>query len=308
MKIAFFCGEDDKFLRDIIAHTSRRYDVRCFRGGSIDEMQVLLLWADVAWFEWCDSLIIAASQLPKTCRMICRLHSYEAFTDAPSKVNWKNVDDLVFVAPHVRDILLAGDLVNNHIFQPSLRTHIINNGVDVQRFCNDTQRERGFNLAYVGYINHKKNPSLLIQCMKYLTDIDDRYVLHIAGTFQELRFELYFKHMVKAMSLEKNIVFHGWVGNIPDWLEDKHYIVTTSVFESFCYAIAEGMSCGLKPIIHNFVGADGLYPEKYLFNNVRRFAEMVIGEGYKPSEYRQYIVENYSLEKQLKAIEGLICQ
>ena len=163
MKIAFFCGEDDKFLKDIIVHTAKLHDVRRFHGSTVDDMQVLLLWADVAWFEWCDSLIIAASQLPKTCRMICRLHSYEAFSDMPSRVNWKNVDDLVLVAPHVRDILLAGDLVNNHISQ--LRTHVINNGVDVQRFCL-TEKERGFNLAYVGYINHKKNPSLLMQCMK----------------------------------------------------------------------------------------------------------------------------------------------
>lgn len=302
-KIAFFCNPDDKFLTGIMDLLSDTYEVKRFPGGTIQEMHELMKWSDISWFEWCDEFIIYASKLPKVCKTICRLHSYEAFTDAIRQVNWQNVDDLIFVAPHIRDIVIQQ--------MPSLPTqvhiHVINNGVDLKKFS-FVDKKKGFNIAYVGYINHKKNPSLLLQCLKYLIDIDNRYVLHIAGQHQELRFQLYFDHMVKEMKLEDNIVFHGWIEDVPNWLKDKHYTVSTSVLESFCYGIADAMAVGLKPLIHNFVGAKELYPQKYIFNDVKEFAEMVLSDDYNPSEYREFIEKNYSLDRQINAINSLISE
>jgi glycosyltransferase involved in cell wall biosynthesis len=264
-------------------------------------MQAMMNWSDLSWFEWCDELIIQASRLPKVCHMICRLHSYEVFSDMPGQVEWEKVDDLILVAPHIRDIALGKvpDLEQN------VRTHIIPNGVDTDKYC-FTQRSQGFNLAYVGYLNHKKNPPLLLQCMRHLVDIDDRYTLHIAGEHQELRSKLYFDHMLKAMELEPHIKFNGWVHDIVQWLADKQYILSTSLLESFGYGIAEAMSCGLKPLIHNFIGAKELYPEKYCFNSVKEFGTLVLDRDYRPGEYRKYIEENYSRNKQFHEIEGLV--
>ena len=150
-------------------------------------MQDLMKWSDLSWFEWCDRLVIEASRLPKVCPMICRLHSYEVFTDIPGQVDWVKIDDLIFVAPHIRDMALSKipDLEQN------VRTHIIHNGVDLDTY-GFSERRQGFNIAYVGYIHHRKNPSLLLQCLRHLVDFDDRYTLHIAGEHQEMRSKLYF--------------------------------------------------------------------------------------------------------------------
>ena len=44
-------------------------------------------WADVTWFEWCDKILVHASQkLRKTSRVVCRLHSYEALSNLPMQV------------------------------------------------------------------------------------------------------------------------------------------------------------------------------------------------------------------------------
>lgn len=300
-KIAFFCGPDDKFLNDIIDHLSLKYEVTRFRGKTIQDMHNLMNWSDLSWFEWCDNLIVHAGKLPKVCKILCRLHSYEAFTDYIRLVNWENVDDLVFVAPHIRDIVLRQ--VPN--LDKNVHLHVIFNGVDLKKYS-FKERKKGFNIAFVGYINHKKNPSLLLQCMKYLVDIDNRYILHIAGQHQELRFQLYFDHMIKEMNLNKNVIFHGWVNDVNKWLEDKHFTVSTSVLESFCHGIADAMACGIKPLIHNFIGAKELYPEKYIFNTVQDFGKLVLEDDYNSFEYRKYIEEKYSQERQFEEIEKLI--
>jgi len=300
-RIAIFCGPNHSFLNAIVDHLAARHEVRRFQGQTMADMRELMNWSDLSWFEWCDQLVIQASRLPKICHMLCRLHSYEVFSDMPGQVEWEKVDDLIFVAPHIRDIALSKfpNLGQN------VRTHIIPNGVDTQKYC-FSKRSKGFNLAYVGYLNHKKNPPLLLQCMRYLVDIDDRYTLHIAGEHQETRSKLYFDHMIKAMELEPHLKFNGWVNDIVPWLADKQYILSTSLLESFGYGIAEAMACGLKPLIHNFIGAKELYPEKYCFNSIKEFGTMVLGHDYRSDEYRQYIEENYSRDNQFQKIEGLL--
>ena len=66
------------------------------------------------------------------------------------------------------------------------------------------------------------------------------------------------------------------------------------------------MACGLKPLIHNFVGAKELYPEKYCFNSIREFGAMVLSADYRSAEYRNYILDNYSRDKQWQEIESLL--
>jgi len=300
-RLAFFCGPNDRFLGDIITHLSQKYEVERFHGKTVQEIHSLMKWSDISWFEWCDNLVIHASKLPKLCKVVCRLHSYEAFTNMPLQVNWRTVDDLVFVAPHIREIVVK-QLPN---LDNEVDIHVIYNGVDLERHS-FKERRKGFNIAYVGYINHKKNPSLLLQCIRHLVDIDDRYVLHIAGQHQELRFQLYFEHMIREMKLNGNAVLYGWVDDIDSWLDAKHFILSTSALESFGYAIAEAMASGLKPLIHNFVGAKELYPEKYLFNSVKEFGERVLSNDYNSAEYRKHIEDNYSLERQLGEIERLL--
>ena len=302
-KIAVFCGPHDTFLGNIAAHLSQTHEVRKFTGKTTAEMQALMEWSDISWFEWCDGMVVEASKLPKVCNIICRLHSYEVFANFPHEVEWNRIDCLVFVAEHIQFILLEQ---LPHLKQ-QVTMQVIHNGIDLQRY-RLLEKPKGFNIAYVGYINHKKNPSLLLQCMSHLKELDPRYVLHIAGEHQELRFKLYVDHMVIAMGLQKNIVFHGWIENVEDWLSDKTFILSTSVLESFGYGIAAAMARGLKPLIHNFVSANYVYPRKYLFNNVREFGQMVLNPDFKPAEYRQHIEDNYSQNRQFNAIDQLIDQ
>jgi 2-polyprenyl-3-methyl-5-hydroxy-6-metoxy-1,4-benzoquinol methylase len=68
----------------------------------------------------------------------------------------------------------------------------------------------------------------------------------------------------------------------------------------------EAMACGLKPVIHNFVGARDIYPEKYLWNTIPEFSQRITDGDYSSSEYKNYIERYYSLSRQLDSIENVI--
>jgi hypothetical protein len=70
----------------------------------------------------------------------------------------------------------------------------------------------------------------------------------------------------------------------------------------------EAMARGLKPLIHNFVGARGIYPGKYLWNTIPDFVRMATEDNYDPAEYRNFIETNYSLNKQTENIDTIFTQ
>lgn len=90
--------------------------------------------------------------------------------------------------------------------------------------------------------------------MKTVVDYDPEFTFHIAGIFQETRFEVYMRHMIEQMGIEDNVVFHGWVENIPDWLKLMNYIISNSPWEGCPMNLIEAMACGIKPLIYNLAG------------------------------------------------------
>jgi len=166
------------------------------------------------------------------------------------------VDDNVVVAEHIRDIkvLLTPEIKNATM-------SIIPNGISLDKWKFRT-REKGFDIAYVGSI-------WLPHLLNAVHNID----LHIAGIIQDPRYSLYFNQMVQDMGLSNNFIMYGNIDDIDTWLEDKDYIISASLLESQQLGICEAMAKGIKPIIHNFVGARSLYPEKYIWNSIQDFAK-----------------------------------
>lgn len=147
---------------------------------------------------------------------------------------------------------------------------------------------------------------LLLQCMRKIVDKDPRYKCFIGGPFKELFVKQYLEQMIKEMQLEANVFLQGPINNVPEWFDDKSFLISTSVIESQQLSIMEAMATGIKPIIHNFYGASEIYPRKYLFNTIDECCDMVLSDDYNPWEYRKFIEDNYSLQAQLCKIEKLL--
>lgn len=305
-KIVFFSKGDDKFIWDIINELSNEYETKKITITKDEEFKLIdewMEWADVCWFEWCDELIIYGSQLSlaKEKKILCRLHRYEALTQNPTKVNWANVDKLIIVTDHLK-VFLKSQIPD---IEKKVDIVTINNGVNLDKYKFE-ERKAGYNLAYVGYIHQRKNPVLLLQIIKKLVEKDKNYKLYVAGRFQDILVKAYWDYQIKKMNLERNIIFEGWQESIDEWLQDKNYLLSTSIHESFGYGIAEAMSRGLKPIIHDFIFSDEIWEGKYVFNTIDEAVEMIISEEYNSIEYRKFIEENYSLTKQINKTEEIL--
>jgi len=303
IKIAFFCGPDRKFLPDIVEHfsgKSQEYEVRIFHSRSVKDFTDMMEWSDFSWFEWCDSLVMEAAKLPEACRIVCRLHRYEAFTGQPARVDWSKVDTLIIVAHHMKDALK----MSVPDIEERVNVKVVYNGVNLEKYVYK-ERRKGFNIAYIGYLNYRKNPSLLLQCMRYLVDRDSRYVLHVAGSYQDMECKLYVEEMVDKLGLKDNIIFYGWIDDLDSWMAEKQFALSTSIHEGHPCGIMEAMATGLKPLIHNFYAAEEIYPRKYLFTTLDEFLEIVTSDDYDSAEYRKYIEDNYPLERQLRELESI---
>lgn len=108
------------------------------------------------------------------------------------------------------------------------------------------------------------------------------------------------------MELRKNVCYEGWQDNLDKWLEDKNYILCTSILESQNMSVMQAMAKGIKPIIHNFVGAKGIYNNNYIWNTIDEAVEIINDKEYSSQEYRKFIKENYSLESQIKSLKQLL--
>lgn len=302
--ITFFVKKGmNSFLDNIVRGLRKEYRTKCVVVSELSQIEFEMMEADICWFEWCDELIIHASNLPiaKEKRIICRLHSYEAFTNYIYQVSWEMVDKVIFVAEHIKEHVL--NIVKS---LTEKQTVVIPNGIDLNQYT-FRDRNKGFNIAYVGYINYKKGPMLLLHSFKDIYDYDNRYKLFIAGEFQDARYILYFQQMIREFGLKNNVVFNGWIDDINQWLENKDYIISTSVLESQHLSIMEAMAKGIKPLIHNLVGAKSIYPEHLIWNQSKDLITL-IDSSYDSEEYRKFVQKEYSIEQELGRIRNLLEQ
>lgn len=306
-KIAIICSPgNDNHLAEVVDYFKLNYETKVYITNDLKQIFKALQWAETVWIEWADQSAIDVTRFERLLfqkQVILRLHSYEAFTSYLDYIRWSAITDLIFVAEHVKDIVLKKyPVIKSNVN----RIHVIPNGIDMNKF-KLVKKTKGKDLAYLGQINHKKAPMLLFVAFAELLKIDSTYKLHIGGVFQEERYALYLGQMQRQNPLFiKQIQFHGWIENPEEWLEDKSHIICTSVFESQGKGIMEAMSMGLKPVIHNFVGADTIYMKKYIWKTVSEFCEMVLSNEYLPNEYRGYIAYKYNRKDQLEKIKKVL--
>ena len=303
-KVTFFTLGGDMFLRDIIINLRKDYDIKFFSRGSDMEFKQLLHDSDIAWFEFCDRLAIEATKSPKLCKYVTRLHSYEMFTPMPGEVDWTKIDKLIYVSGIVHDYCTKKFNIPTDI------ATVINNGVNVNKYQIPENKKFNKKIAFIGFMNYKKGPQMLLEAFRKIYEHDPEYTFHVAGEHQDERIHLYFQQM--AINLPFKIHWEGWQGDISKFLKDKDFIISTSLFESFQYALAEGMLQGCIPLVHNWIGADAIYPTAHIFNTVDECVEMVKSfeamenkkEAYQ--EAREHIVNNFSFDRQIEQIRALL--
>ncbi len=260
--------------------------------------------ADVLWLEWCLPPAVIATTQYDLCgkKVIVRLHSFEAIdTHFPNEVNWENVDDLILVSRDVQDILRMRwpDL------ERKVHIRVISNAIECDRFANNRSKTMT-DIAWVGRIEMKKNPAMLLQIMQKLVAIDPAYRLHVAGVCNDLRMSRYLSHLIGQFGLRQNIIFHDFVTDMPDWLADKGVLLSTSFYESFGMNIGEAMAAGAYPVIHSFPGSNTVWPQECLFSSIDEAVSLILKAT--PNQYVDFVRERYDCALLFSAVDALLAE
>ncbi len=187
--------EADSFLAPLLPALHRRFDVRFLSAGPGEVLAEAIAWADIVWLEWCWDHAVWATQngLLHAKPAVIRLHSIEAIqTDFPARVDWDQIDRLVTVSDDIASVV-------QERFPAAPASIVIPNGIDMDRFA-PGQPDR-FRVAWVGHLEPKKNPMLLLQIAHRLHSLDPRYTFHVAGAFTDLRTARYLRQMMPALGL-----------------------------------------------------------------------------------------------------------
>jgi len=130
--------------------------------------------------------------------------------------------------------------------------------------------------------------------------------LHIAGKFEDKRFEIYVKHFLSDTGLDRHVVFHGWVKDVFPFLHDMDYLISTSPWEGCPNNVIEAMACGVRPLIHNWRGARTIFPHDLVFDSISQMKSMLCDNRYDSQAYRQYAERNFNSEIQLLKISNFL--
>lgn len=236
--------------------------------------------ADTAKIIWCDFLTenaIKVADYECNAKKILRIHSFDAYSQAIRYTDLSKFK-VIYVAEHIKRYV-------------GCEGEVIPNGVDLDKFkfC---EKEKNNKIAYVGHITRIKGIGELLLIAKELPD----YEFHIAGKFQE-------EDITQYLNEKKpdNVFLHSWQYDLNEFFKDKTYIINTSLRESQAMSLIEGMACGLKPLVNDWVGSE-IYG-KYVFKNIKELKGLL--EEYNPKEYREF-AEQYEFNKIFEKLNGYI--
>lgn len=294
-------GAQDSFLRPLLPALQRHFAVQFVSLPPGQALAEAIANADIVWLEWCWDHAVWASTSGVLAGRPCvlRLHSIEALqTDFPARVDWRQVHRVVVVGGDIADLLAARF--------PSLVATVplvhIPNGIDLARFAPGAPDR--FRVGWVGHVEPKKNPALLLQIAHRLRHCDPRYTVRAAGAFTDLRTLRYLQQVMPALELGDALQFEGPVTDMPAWYADKGVLLSTSLYESFGMAIGEAMAAGAFPVVHRFPGADRLWPPECLFASIDEAVALI--RSARPGLYCDWVAERYALERQEAAVLDML--
>ncbi len=192
---------------------------------------------------------------------------------------WLNL----FIAINAEQYASANSIFKNN-------THIIYTGIAPHRIYKKIDIKKTYSGAvYVGRLEEKqKRVSFLIEGIKRVIDnhseLKNRVILKIVGDGPDKNRYI---EMVKALGLQKNIIFTGLLFNndLVNAYNNANFLVSTSIWEGLSRTLLESMACGLPVLINEKINSiigynpisnvvsDGYNGLLYRYGDINDFAE-----------------------------------
>jgi glycosyltransferase involved in cell wall biosynthesis len=254
-----------------------------------DLLRPYLEWADTLFLDWCVGPAAMLTTVdPGDTRIVVRLHSYEAFTRWTQVVDFSRVDDLVFVADHVRDLATA---LTPRLRGPQApRMHMLHNAMELAGFAREKSPDARFNLGLVGVSQVPKDPIWAVELLRLLRAEDERYRLILVGgdmdpgTSQATRkYRTRMEKELKPLVESGAVVRLGPTDDVAGKLTDIGFIISSSVREGSHVGLMEGAASGAVPVVRDWPfyagkqnSARTLYPDGWVVDTPAEAAHRVL--------------------------------
>lgn len=246
--------------------------------------------AKVIWSDWGNVDAKKVAEFECDAKKILRIHAWEVFFQIIHHINLDAFDHVVFVAKHIKEYL---EKRHKRTYENAV---VIPNGVKMDEWFIAKRKPKNNKIAMAGNIAEGKGTQLLLFMAKEFPEYD----FHVCGRFAQEDVAEYF--MEKKPD---NVILDSWQYDLNDWFKDKTYIISPSIRESQHMAVMEGMACGLKPLVFDWIGAKDIYKPEWVWNSMNEF-DKLLKDGCEPLKYRRFIEENYNFEDKYKQIKELI--
>lgn len=238
---------------------------------------------DTLVVDWCDRGAVVVSMLaPPSCRLLVRLHSFEAFTSYPHLVDWSRVDDLVFVGEHLRRLVVEAVPATRQV-----RSHIIPIPTEVSRFRLPKLGEASKALGLVGWASPAKDVPWALEVLRQLRQRDREFTLQLIGDPPDPgSWPEYAECVSECLATAGGSVkLVPKTNDVPTALRSVGFILSTSVRESLHLGLAEGAASGAVPVVRDWPalrshgGARSVFPADWLVETPDEAVERVISLG-----------------------------
>ena len=300
----------DHFMPDLLARLpGPEMEVRAFPVRGMADLAAACAWADdpardVIWFEFCwppFPAMIKAQDFGGR-RVVMRLHRIEAYGTAhAASAPWTKIDDVIVVSADMAARLKT--MVPRLEHTTSL--HILHNGVDIERFAPAGPADP-FRIGWCGWLSLHKNPNMALEILDLLRQEDPRWHMHFCSKGGEPVALDSFEHLKRRLSLQNAVIVDGNIpaSNMPAWHARNAVLLSTSVYESFGYAIAEAASCGCDVVMLDQPGAEEFWPPEMRFGTAEEAAALI--RTARPGRWRDIVVRRFSLDRQVRALRSLL--
>jgi FkbM family methyltransferase len=300
------------FLPDLVAglSASEQVEVRCFTVTGPEVMAAALAWTDdpardALWFEFCwppFPELIACTEFGGR-RVIVRVHRIEAYgSPHAARAPWGKVTDVIAVSQDMAARLL--------LVAPSIaartRIHVIHNGLDLSRHQLVPPPADPFRIGWCGWFSLHKNPNLALEILSRLRSTDPRWTLHMAIKPSEPVAQDSFMHLAERLSLSSAIHITESISPeaMADWHARNAVLLSTSVYESFGYAIAEAAAAGCDLAVLDYRGAEEFWPAEVRFASVDQAVALI--QAARHGRWRSLIEQRFALERQVKRVLAVL--
>lgn len=331
-RVVVFAGHDFKFVDHYYSHLKSN-GYQCVKdywewGETETEARSQELYekADIIFCEWGLANAVWYSQHNQEKKpLYIRVHLQEINPKARRfgpQIDIENVTRVIFVSERVRDVAIE------KWNWPIEKTVVIPNYVLVDSYTPAPAKERSINLGLVGITPQRKRFDRAIDLLEKLVPEfpeaklfvkghrpEDYWWMHAPGRAKELDYYYeQYQRIENSELLRDAVVFDGFGNDMRRWYKKIDFILSPSDFESFHYALADGVSSGCLPVVWNWEEAEKIYSPSWPISTIEEAANriresLLLAENEFASlveENRSLIVDRYGYKSVFERLSAAI--